>query len=96
MKIAIIGAGSVGGALGKRWAAGGHEVVFGARDPESDKTRAAVAAAGPGALAAGVREAAEHSSTSAGEVLTAARDLSRQSEALQHEMEKFLHKVRVA
>ncbi len=44
----------------------------------------------------GVREAAEHSSASAGEVLTAARDLSRQSEALQHEMEKFLQKVRAA
>ncbi len=44
----------------------------------------------------GVREAAEHSNASAGEVLTAARDLSRQSEALQHEMEKFLQKVRAA
>jgi predicted dinucleotide-binding enzyme len=58
MKIAIIGAGNVGGALGKRWAALGHEVVFGVRDPGSDKVRAAVAAAGGGARAAGVREAA--------------------------------------
>ncbi len=67
MRIAIIGAGNVGGALGKRWAEIGHEVVFGARDPASDKVRAAVAAAGAGARAAGVREAA-----AAGEVVVLA------------------------
>ena len=33
MRIAIIGAGNVGGTLGRRWAAGGHTVVFGLRDP---------------------------------------------------------------
>lgn len=31
MKIAIIGAGNVGGTLGRRWAAGGHDVTFGVR-----------------------------------------------------------------
>jgi NADPH-dependent F420 reductase len=34
MKIAVIGAGSVGGTLGRRWAALGHEVAFGVRRPE--------------------------------------------------------------
>ena len=33
MKIAIIGAGHVGGTLGKRWSENGHDVVYGVRDP---------------------------------------------------------------
>lgn len=45
MRIAIIGAGNVGGGLGAALAAVGHEVVFGVRDPGSEKCRAAVAAA---------------------------------------------------
>jgi predicted dinucleotide-binding enzyme len=32
MKIGILGAGNVGGALGKLWAAKGHEIVFGVPD----------------------------------------------------------------
>ncbi len=43
MRIAILGAGNVGGGLGKAFAAVGHEVVFGVRDPESTKTMAALA-----------------------------------------------------
>jgi len=43
MRIAILGAGNVGGGLGKAFAAVGHEVVFGVRDPESTKTLAALA-----------------------------------------------------
>ena len=42
MRIAIIGAGNVGGGLGRAFAAVGHEVVFGVRDPESTKTLAAL------------------------------------------------------
>lgn len=38
MRIGIIGAGSVGGALGSGWARAGHEVTFGVRDPSSPKT----------------------------------------------------------
>jgi hypothetical protein len=45
MKIAILGAGNVGGALGTAFADAGHDVVFGVRDPESDKTRVALSAA---------------------------------------------------
>src|SRR5207253_6922054 len=50
MRIAIIGAGNVGGGLGTGLAQAGHEVVFGVRDPDSEKTRAALKAA-PGSRA---------------------------------------------
>lgn len=43
LKIAIIGAGNVGTALGKGWMKAGHEVVFGVRDPHSLKTQKALA-----------------------------------------------------
>ncbi|MEM8983019.1 MAG: NAD(P)-binding domain-containing protein [Pseudomonadota bacterium] len=36
MKIAIIGAGRVGVALGERWKAAGHAISFGVRDPKAD------------------------------------------------------------
>lgn len=43
MRITILGSGNVGGTLGRRWAQIGHEVIFGVRDPESEKARALVA-----------------------------------------------------
>jgi 8-hydroxy-5-deazaflavin:NADPH oxidoreductase len=43
MRIAILGAGNVGGGLGRALGAAGHDVVFGVRDPESTKTLAALA-----------------------------------------------------
>jgi len=58
MKIAIIGAGNVGGALGANWAQKGHDIVFGARDPKSEKPQALVQKIGPKARAATVAEAA--------------------------------------
>ena len=58
MRIAIIGAGNVGGGLGKALAAAGHEVVFGVRDPTSTKTLAALAEI-PNADAATPAEAVE-------------------------------------
>ena len=33
MKIAVLGTGRVGSTLGRRWAALGHEIVFGTRNP---------------------------------------------------------------
>jgi 8-hydroxy-5-deazaflavin:NADPH oxidoreductase len=33
MKIAVIGAGHIGGTIGARWEEAGHEVVYGLRDP---------------------------------------------------------------
>lgn len=40
MKIAILGTGHIGGTLGKKWAAKGHAVQFGARDATDDKYQA--------------------------------------------------------
>ena len=34
MRIAVIGAGNVGGTLGRRWADAGHVVAFGVRQPD--------------------------------------------------------------
>jgi 8-hydroxy-5-deazaflavin:NADPH oxidoreductase len=45
MRIAILGAGSVGGGLGAALASVGHSVVFGVREPGSDKCRVALAGA---------------------------------------------------
>ncbi|MBL8385147.1 MAG: NAD(P)-binding domain-containing protein [Burkholderiales bacterium] len=58
MNIAIIGAGNVGGTLGKRFAAAGHEIVFGVRDPARDKYQSLVMQAGSRARLAGNAEAA--------------------------------------
>ena len=42
MRIAIMGAGNVGGGLANGLTNAGHEVVFGVRDPDSEKARAAL------------------------------------------------------
>ena len=43
MRIAIIGAGNVGGTLGTAWAQkAGHDIFFGVRNPTSDQTQAVV------------------------------------------------------
>jgi 8-hydroxy-5-deazaflavin:NADPH oxidoreductase len=70
MRIGIIGAGNVGGTLGRRWAGAGHEVVFGTRHPGRVGTP-------PGTRAARVREAAEH-----GEVVVLATPWDGVREAL--------------
>ena len=57
MRLAILGTGSVGGTLGRRWSALGHEICFGARDPRSAKVRALVQSVGGTARAVGLREA---------------------------------------
>jgi predicted dinucleotide-binding enzyme len=46
MRIAIIGAGNVGGALGKGWARAGHEIVYGVPTPDDPKHLEAARAAG--------------------------------------------------
>lgn len=58
MKIAIIGAGNVGGALGKAWAKAGHYIVFGVRNPGKGKTQPPLAEIGVGAIAVTVPDAA--------------------------------------
>jgi predicted dinucleotide-binding enzyme len=59
MKLAIIGAGNVGGALGTAWAQkAGHDIVFGVRDLKADKTQSLLKAIGPKARAATAADAA--------------------------------------
>lgn len=58
MKIAVIGTGSVGGTLGRRWAELGHSVAFGARDPGDADAKKTVAAIKGEAKLASVAEAA--------------------------------------
>jgi 8-hydroxy-5-deazaflavin:NADPH oxidoreductase len=57
MKIGIVGAGKVGGGLGKLWARAGHEVFFSSRHP--DRLKLLVEHAGLGASLGSVDEAAE-------------------------------------
>ena len=58
MKIAMIGAGNVGGALGKGWAKKGHGVMFGVRDSSDSKIKALLKDAGSNASAGSVKDAA--------------------------------------
>ena len=56
--IAIIGTGDVGGALGPEFAALGHTVIYGSRDPSRDKVKQLVQATGGDAAAMTQAEAA--------------------------------------
>ena len=59
MKIAIIGAGNVGGTLGTAWAQkAGHDIFFGVRNPAADKTQALAQKLGGKARAGTPAEAA--------------------------------------
>jgi NADPH-dependent F420 reductase len=58
MNIAIIGTGNVGGTLGCRWARNGHAVVFGSRNPNSEKTRVLLENAAGNASSVSPEEAA--------------------------------------
>jgi 8-hydroxy-5-deazaflavin:NADPH oxidoreductase len=83
MQIGIIGAGNVGGALGKGWARAGHKVTYGVPDPSAERHRAAAEAAG-GAGLRRVRQAAHEADAivlavpfdAVGDALAAAGDLS--------------------
>src|SRR5690242_4395027 len=57
MKIAVIGMGSVGGTLGRRWAELGHAVTFGVKNPADGKATALIAKIGHGAAIASVPQA---------------------------------------
>lgn len=58
MRIGIVGAGNVGGALGAGWARKGHGIVFGVRNPADPKVTALLASTGGGARAGTVAAAA--------------------------------------
>ena len=49
MDIAIIGSGNVGGTIGRRWAAAGHTIRFGSRNPEGEAIQALAAEIGENA-----------------------------------------------
>ncbi|HVR98639.1 MAG TPA: NADPH-dependent F420 reductase [Thermoanaerobaculia bacterium] len=57
MRIGVIGAGSVGGTLGRRWAQRGHEVMFGVRNPQDPKVQKLLGES-EGATAGSLAEAA--------------------------------------
>jgi pyrroline-5-carboxylate reductase len=58
MKIAIFGAGNVGGTLGKAWAKKDHDIFFGVRHPQDGKTQQLVQSIGGKAQAGNVKQAA--------------------------------------
>jgi 8-hydroxy-5-deazaflavin:NADPH oxidoreductase len=59
MKLAIIGAGNVGGTLGTAWAQkAGHDIFFGVRDPNAERTQALVKKLAGKARAGSAAEAA--------------------------------------
>jgi NADPH-dependent F420 reductase len=57
VKIAILGTGGVGAALGTRWTAAGHSVTFGSRKPTSEKVLELVERCGRATTAALGRQA---------------------------------------
>lgn len=64
MKLAIIGAGNVGGALGAAWAQkASHDIFFGVRDPKAEKTQSLLRAIGAKARAGTPAEAAAFADT---------------------------------
>lgn len=61
MKLAILGAGSVGSTLGRAFAQQGHTVIFGVREVDAPKVQTLLAEIGANAQAATLAEAAERS-----------------------------------
>ena len=59
MRIAVIGAGHVGGTLGGGWAEAGHEVVFGSRDQAKPALQELVKRIGVRATTATIAESLE-------------------------------------
>jgi predicted dinucleotide-binding enzyme len=76
--ISILGAGNVGGTLGRAWARQGYEVFFGVRGPQDAKTQQLLKSIGPKARAGTVAEAA-----AAGDVLVLATPWPATRDAVQ-------------
>jgi predicted dinucleotide-binding enzyme len=57
LKLAILGAGNIGRTLGVKWSAAGHHILFGVRDQQSSKAKAALKAAGSDASLVSLNEA---------------------------------------
>jgi 8-hydroxy-5-deazaflavin:NADPH oxidoreductase len=56
MKIAVLGAGNIGGSLAKKWAKAGHSICFGLRDPGKPYVQELVKSLGSAASAASIAE----------------------------------------
>ncbi|UFS94044.1 NADPH-dependent F420 reductase [Nocardia huaxiensis] len=85
MRIGIIGAGQMARALGTGWAAAGHDITIGARDPEQAAGAAAhiTGAAGrPAALGAEVRAVSIAEAAASGEVVLLALPVLALTEVL--------------
>jgi predicted dinucleotide-binding enzyme len=78
MRIGILGAGNVGGTLGRGWAEKGHDVFFGVRRPDDGKTQELIRGIGPKARAGSVRDAAAFA-----EVVVLATPFQATEEAIQ-------------
>jgi hypothetical protein len=61
MTIGIIGAGNIGGVLGKIWNTKGHTVLFGVRNPSSQKAQIVLKQIGNNIRLTAIKEAAEQS-----------------------------------
>jgi 8-hydroxy-5-deazaflavin:NADPH oxidoreductase len=57
MKIAVLGAGHIGGTLGKKWAIDGHIVQFGVRNPNKPEVQTLVGSLGKQASASSIADA---------------------------------------
>ncbi len=57
LKITVVGARNIGGTLGKKWAAAGHQVMFGVRDVTNPDVTALIASLGANGAAGSVAEA---------------------------------------
>ncbi|HLZ59214.1 MAG TPA: NAD(P)-binding domain-containing protein [Ktedonosporobacter sp.] len=57
LRIAILGAGKVGGTLGRHWARAGHTVAFGVRNPTSEKAQGLLAEPGDRVTIGSIAEA---------------------------------------
>jgi NADPH-dependent F420 reductase len=79
MRIAVIGAGNVGGTLGRRWAKTGHDVVFGIRNPE----RGASAVKGGGAFPAKASVASPADAAKGADVIVIATPWSAVPDAIE-------------
>jgi len=62
MKLAILGAGSVGSSLGRAWAKHGHNVIFGVRDVKAPKVQTLLTEIGTNAQAVTLAEAVAQAS----------------------------------
>lgn len=57
IRVAVLGAGNIGGTLGRKWVAAGHDVTFGMRDPRDARAQALRAEVGERAKIGSLDEA---------------------------------------